>query len=350
MGKSKKQQKLSNLECASFCSQMTMVLHAGFPAVEGVSLLLEDAKDVQEKAILQVMYDEMINTGLLYPALEKTGVFPDYLLQMVKIGEETGTLDDVMNGLTHHYEREDEIEKSIKSALTYPLIMVAMMIAVIVILLTKVMPVFEQVFRQLGRQMTGFSGGMLALGKTISNYAIVFIAIAAVIVGVFVYFVKSSRGQRAFAGFSRKMHLFHGLYDKIAACRFADSLYLTLKSGQNPQKGLEFADELIADKNFSKKIKKCSQKMEEGEDFAAAVGGAGIFEGLYERMLVISGKTGETDETLETIARQYEREIDQRMSSYIAILEPTLVIILSVIVGMILLSVILPLMGIMAGL
>lgn len=76
--------------------------------------------------------------------------------------------------------------------------------------------------------------------------------------------------------------------------------------------------------------------MEEGEDFAAAVGGAGIFEGLYERMLVISGKTGETDETLETIARQYEREIDQRMSSYIAILEPTLVIILSVIVGMIL--------------
>ena len=90
--------------------------------------------------------------------------------------------------------------------------------------------------------------------------------------------------------------------------------------------------------------------MEEGEDFAAAVGGAGIFEGLYERMLVISGKTVETDETLETIARQYEREIDQRMSSYIAILEPTLVIILSVIVGMILLSVILPLMGIMAGL
>ena len=65
MGKSKKQQKLSNLECASFCSQMTMVLHAGFPAVEGVSLLLEDAKDVQEKAILQVMYDEMINTGRL---------------------------------------------------------------------------------------------------------------------------------------------------------------------------------------------------------------------------------------------------------------------------------------------
>lgn len=100
-----------------FCSQMTMVLHAGFPAVEGVSLLLEDAKDVQEKAILQVMYDEMINTGLLYPALEKTGVFPDYLLQMVKIGEETGTLDDVMNGLTHHYEREDEIEKNIKSAI-----------------------------------------------------------------------------------------------------------------------------------------------------------------------------------------------------------------------------------------
>ena len=89
---------------------------------------------------------------------------------------------------------------------------------------------------------------------------------------------------------------------------------------------------------------------ENGEDFAAAVGGAGIFKGLYERMLVISGKTGETDETLETIARQYEREIDQRMSSYIAILEPTLVIILSVIVGMILLSVILPLMGIMAGL
>lgn len=135
---------------------------------------------------------------------------------MVKIGEETGTLDDVMNGLTHHYEREDEIEKSIKSALTYPLIMVAMMIAVIVILLTKVMPVFEQVFRQLGRQMTGFSGGMLVLGKTISELCNCIHCNSGGNRWSICLFCKEQKRTKSVCWFSRKMHLFHGLYDKIA--------------------------------------------------------------------------------------------------------------------------------------
>ena len=93
------------------------------------------------------------------------------MIQMLEIGEETGKNDEVMDALSHHYQREEMILQSIKNAITYPMIMILMMVVIIVILMTKVMPIFNQVFQQLGHEMTGLSKGILLLGNTLSKYA-----------------------------------------------------------------------------------------------------------------------------------------------------------------------------------
>ncbi|WP_075721726.1 type II secretion system F family protein [Roseburia sp. 499] len=346
----KQQSVLSNLEIAAFCSQMAMVLKSGFSAMEGISLLLADAANPEEKAILESMYEEVVASGQLYPALKASGVFPHYMLQMSEIGEETGNLDEVMEALSKYYEREESISQEVKGALTYPLIMVGMMLLVIIVLLTKVMPIFNQVFKQLGREMTGVSKGMLLLGNTISNYAVVLVGIAVLLVFLVLYFTKTKKGRKQLMKLGYHIRFSRELYDKMAACRFAGGMYLTLKSGLNTEHSLEFSEKLIDNPYFAKKVSECKKQLEDGGDLGEAFQQTEVFSGLYARMASIANKSGMMDEIMDKIARQYETEIDAKLSALIAVLEPTLVIVLSIIVGVILLSVMLPLMGIMAGL
>lgn len=350
MEKHSQQKPLSNLEIASFCGQMAMILKSGISALEGLSILLEDAENEQERSLLTVMNDDMAQNGKLHLALRRAEVFPPYLLQMIQIGEESGTLDDVMDALESHYTREDAVANSIRSALTYPLIMVGMMILVVVVLMTKVMPVFQQVFKQLGREMSGLSKGILAMGNSLSKYYYVFVIITIVIIFLLIYFTRSSGGRRQMMKLGYHFKFAKTLYDKMAACRFAGGMALTLKSGMMPEYGIELSENLIDNPYFCKKIDTCKSMLQEGCDLSQAFQETKIFTGVYARMISIANKTGKTDEVMSEIAEQYEDEVDAKITGFISMLEPTLVIILSVIVGIILLSVMLPLLGIMAGL
>lgn len=141
---------LSDQETASFCSQMALILKAGISSVEGITIMLEDAGNSDEKKLLSHIYESMTETGSLHQSLASTAAFPSYLLQMVQIGEETGRQDEVMASLAEYYEKEDNLAQTIRHAVTYPCIMVLLMIFIIVVLITRVMPVFHQVFQQLG--------------------------------------------------------------------------------------------------------------------------------------------------------------------------------------------------------
>ncbi|MDD2978648.1 MAG: type II secretion system F family protein [Hespellia sp.] len=341
---------LSNLETAAFCNQMAMILKSGISALEGISILLEDAESPDENELLTQIYDEMLETGFLAPSLKKTGVYPAYLVQMTQIGEETGTLDEVMDALDSYYSREESIKKSIHSALTYPSIMIVMMLLVILVLITKVMPIFNQVFLQLGREMTGFSKGVLNLGTLFSRYSLVFIFIAIIIVLSLVLLFKTKKGHDILINFLYKMRFSQNIYDKISASRFASVMNLTLRSGMSVERGLEFSQSLIDNRYFLDKIKSCQDMIENGEDFSQALQSSKIFTGVYARMISISSRAGTMDETMGKIAVRYEADVDTLTTQLISSLEPTIVIILSVVVGVILFSVMLPLLGIMSGL
>ena len=325
---------LKNQELAAFASQFSMILKSGISSAEGLSLLLEDAQNEEEKRLLHFLYEEASQTGELSPAFEKCAQFPSYFLNMLRIGEETGSLDDVMCALAEHYEREHMISKSLKNALTYPLVMIGMIGCIIILLLTKVMPIFEQVFEQLGMELSGTAKGFLNLGAVLREYwfvAILFIAA----LGFGIYYIIKKK---------------YNLKPSICASRFAGCMALTLKSGLIPERGFEFANELISDAEFAKKMQAANELFVSGETLANALQKAKIFSGTYARLLMIADKTGGTDEVLGQIADQYEDEIYDRIHSLIAALEPTLVVILSIVVGMILFSVMFPLMGMLTSL
>ena len=339
----------SSLELSSFCGQIALILKAGISSLEGLTIMLEDAASSEEKEVLEALLNNMQETGSLYQAMEVTGLYPSYMLHMVQIGEETGTLDAVMASLQNHYEREDSIRKSIRNSITYPMVKVAMMALVIIVLLVKVMPIFNQVFIQLGTEMTGVSRTLMNAGNVINRYAIVIILLLVVIAGLIFYGTRTVSGRRLFQQIGYKLKITRDIYEEIAACRFASGMALTLSSGLNPDRSMELVTSLNDDPIFQEKINLCLEKIHDGEDLSEALFHSGMFTGVYARMASIGSKTGSMDQVMEQIAGLYQDDIDTRMNNLLAVLEPTLVVALSLIVGVILLSVMLPLMGIMSS-
>lgn len=332
---------LSNAEISAFCQQIAMVIDAGLPTYYGISILMDDAPDHETKALLTQIYQPMESGGTLHDAIEATGVFPKYMVHMVELGEQTGRLEEVLKSLTVYYEREASIRAGIKNSVTYPLIMTIMMIAVIIVLITKVLPVFSQIYEELGSELTGPARVLMNISNTLDRYLIVFVLIFAVLFGAVLFLY--------FSGLLRVMFQGRGISLSIAASRFANCMYLALASGLDTDQGLELAYELVDNPYMQEKINKCREHIRHGENFSNSLLLSGIFSRTYASMITIGYKTGAMDEVMEKVGNAYEKEVEDRINRFISVLEPTLVIILSLFIGLILISFLLPLLGIMSG-
>lgn len=350
----KKLKMMSNVELAMFCDQMAMIIKAGQTPEAGIELMLEDAATDEARAILLPIAETCNRGESFHQAVSNSGVFPKYALDMIEIGNTSGKLDEVLESLAAHYSREEAIAQSIKSAVTYPFLIVCMMLIVILVLVIKVLPIFQQVFVQLGTDMTGFSKVLLNFGKTLTTYSEIFIVLLLIIAGLFVFLFKTNKGKKVFVSFCTQFPLTKGFYEKIAAGRFASGMSIMKAAGLDTDKSLDLAEQLVDNKLMVEKIKHCRKLMEGDENnqpisFSESLAKTGIFSAMYAKMINIGFKSGSVDKVFKKIANSYDDEIDNSMSNMISILEPTLVIILSVIVCLILLSVIMPLMGIMSS-
>lgn len=355
--KTKEAQKLkmlSNKELSVFCDQMAMLLKAGQTPEAGISLMLDDAESESAKQILLPMA-EVCDRGEPFPvAVKASNVFPKYAIDMIEIGNTSGKLDEVLESLANHYDREESIAQGIRSAVTYPFLIICMMMVVILVLVMKVLPIFQQVFIQLGTEMTGFSKGLLYFGNTLTTYSAIFITLLFIIVILFLFFSKVERGKILFGKFLAVFPLTSGFYEKIAAGRFASGMAIMKAAGLDTDKSLDLAEQLVDNPKLIAKIVSCRKLMEGDEEnapisFSESLAKTGIFSNMYSKMVNIGFKSGAVDKVFKKIADSYDEEIDNSMTNLLSVLEPSLVIILSVIVCLILLSVIMPLMGIMSS-
>ncbi len=350
----KKLKMLSNKELSMFCDQMAMLLKAGQTPEAGISLMLDDAETEEAKLILLPMA-QVCDRGESFPdAVKAAKVFPKYAVDMIEIGNTSGKLDEVLESLANHYDREEAISQGIKNAVTYPFLIICMMMVVILVLVMKVLPIFQQVFIQLGTDMTGFSKGLLYFGNTLTTYSAIFVSFLFVIIILFFFFSKTETGKRLFGRFLANFPLTSGFYEKIAAGRFASGMAIMKAAGLDTDKSLDLAEQLVDNPKMLLKIKECRRLMEGDNEtmpisFSESLAKTGIFSNMYSKMVNIGFKSGAVDKVFKKIANSYDEEIDNSMSNMLSILEPSLVIILSVIVCLILLSVIMPLMGIMSS-
>lgn len=343
-------QRLTDTETAAFCSQLSMILHSGISALEGISILKEDTRSKDEEAILTKIYDTLMETGIFAEALESAGVFPDYMIHMVKIGEQSGKLDEVMTSLTSYYERDAAISASIRNAVTYPVVMSVMMLVVILVLVTQVLPVFQQVFQQFGAPIGGFSLALMNIGSALGSASPFIIAVVLVLAVAVIFMLKTTKGMRVIHQIGQALPFTRKISDMTASCRFSGGMALMIASGFSMEESFSMSGALSDNPAFQKKLKDCEALVADGETMSEALAHAGVFSGIYARMISIGQKTGTLEDAMQKVSGQYEDALDEHISSVIGKLEPTLVAVLSILTGVILLSVMLPLMGLMSGL
>ena len=346
MKKPEKPYQYSYQELSAFCLQIGLLLEAAVPLDEGLAIMAEDAGCEDEKQLLLYMAEGAELGDPFFKVLEDAGTFPLYVVRMAKLGQQSGTLDQMMKSLSDYYEKEYRLLVNVKNALTYPIMMVVMLL---VVLFSKVMPVFDQVYEQLGAKMSPAARSAIRLGGLFSGAAL--IAAAVIALAVFGIWAASRFGHRI--SLVDKMVNYVKCHSRIALAianrRFTSVLALTLKSGMEFEKGLELAGELVDNGKVAAQIEKCGRTLETGASYYQAMKDTGLFSGFYVQMIKVGSRSGRLDAVMEEISEDFEQAADQSMDNMLARFEPTIVAVLAVSVGLVLLSVMLPLVGVLAA-
>ena len=215
------------------------------------------------------------------------------------------------------------------------------MIAVIVVMIAKVLPVFSQIYAELGSELTGTAAVLMKLSEYINRYLLIIIAFMLFAALVLFIFFKTR--------FGKKLLMKTALSMSIASSRFANCMFLALSSGLDTDRGLDLAQALVNNPVLDSKINDCRKNISNGETFSEALLHSNIFSKMYSSWIAIGSKTGSMDEVMQHICTSCEDDTDARLSRFISVIEPAMVILLCIFIGFILVSFLLPLLGIISS-
>ena len=343
---------LSPEELSVFCDQIALMLESGMTLRDGIDMLAEDEEKQNARVRpYSLMRETVEETGSLYIAMkERESEWPHYMVEMVGIGEETGRLEEIMRNLSAYYLREGRIRDAASSAVTYPLVLGTMMVVIIAVLLWRVMPVFRRVLGSLGVDPNGSSARLMNLG-TIAGWVVLALIGVFILAVVVLAILMRSRHREKTARLLRKLlPPMRRISDRLSASRIAGMLGMMLGSGFPIENALEMSANALDDGESVRKVREIKGRMDAGESFADSMAKSGLFSDFYNRVLKIGAASGHEPQAMTKIAEVYEEQAEDDLSRAISLIEPVLVALLSIVIGAILLSMMLPMAGVMSSL
>lgn len=340
---------LDNLGVSAFCESMAMMVQSGIRTDEAVGLLAESAAGEKEGPLsrgLAVMKEKLELGESLSTAMRETGCFPDYALSMVEAGESSGRLEDILFRLSRYYADQKTIAEKLKSAVTYPAAMLVLIIAVLAAMLVMVLPAFTGVYDKL----TG-SLGASAYAYVRWAYAFCWIALAVMVllaallvIGLLLW---RSKGRGLVEKALRRFPTAASILNGMGMFRFTSALSTFLASGEMQDEAVANSLPMADCPPMEEKLRRCVERMEEGHSIAQAAYDESLFEPVYGRMLLAGERSGNLEAVLERLTGLLEEDCGNKVDRLVGVVDPLLSGILMVTVGLSLLSVMLPLIGMM---
>lgn len=341
--------KLTHGEIAGLCRRLALLLHAGIGVADGMFLLAEEENEEMKALLLSI--GEALDAGKpLSEAMVQSGAFSGSVTGMVQMGEQSGRMEDVLTALAAFYEQRSRSSSQIRQALTYPAVLLALMLVVIGVLLIKVLPVFDQVYASLGSGLTGVAAGLLHAGQLLEAalpvlFALLVTAVAAVLLYAYCAPVRRKADAWYAARFGDR-----GIARKFNNANFARALAMGLSSALPLEDAVELSGKLLEDTpEASARCRRCSEALRSGMALQKAMQEAGFLPPAESRMLAVGLRQGGSDLVMADIADRLLTDAQESLERTIAKAEPAMVLAASVLVGLILLAVMLPLMNIMAA-
>ncbi len=341
-------------DLAIFCRQFSTMINAGVSLVRCLDVLEQQTSSVGLKEIIRDIQTEVEGGATLSKSMSKfPRVFSELAVGLVRAGEVGGVLDDTLERLAVFLEKDLELRQKIKSAMTYPTLVLIVAIGIVTFLVMFILPKFMDLFLELGMERTDFPAPTRFL-MDVSNFMMQkwYIGIA-ILFGLWIAVGRIKRtktGKRYWDMMMLKLPVFGPLNHKIAVSRFARTLSTLLSSGVPILQAMETVAGTVANDIIADAVLLSRASIREGDTIADPLAESKMFPPMVVQMITIGEETGQLDMMLEKVATFYEREVDAAVESLTAALEPVMIVVLGFIVGFIVISMFLPLIGVIQNL
>lgn len=326
-----------------FCRQFSTMLEAGIPILQSLKILSEQAElGTMREEFSQLSLNIEEGSTLAAAMKSRNNIFPPMMVNMVAAGEAGGVLDLIMSKMADHFEAQHDFSEKMRSATLYPIFIVFVALAVMAVMILFVLPQFAQIFDSVGMEMPFYTRILLSLGSFGSRSWILLVAASFLFIAAILAAVNTTRGRHFLDLLRLRLPLFGRVYGQALAARFARTLSTLLNSGVPLHEALSLVDRVVDNSIFSGSIKRVNAALGRGESISVALRREKYFPSLLVEMIRIGEETGALDQTLDKTAVFYEREVTYVVDRLSSILEPLLLLVVGLFIGLLVFSIISP--------
>jgi MSHA biogenesis protein MshG len=338
------QPKVQPADLMMFSRQLHTLLRAGVPILRALAGLQESAVNLRFRQVLADVRRSLesgIELSICFA--QQGGVFNNFYVSMVRVGEMTGRLDDVFMRLFKHIEFEQFMRQQVKSALRYPAFVIMAMMVAIGVINTLVVPAFANVFKSFGAELPLATRILVASSNFTLNYGWLLLGASVAAFFTLRQWIAQPAGRQAWDRLVLRLPLAGRIVQKATLSRFARSFSLALKSGVPIEQALSVVSQTVDNAWISRKVEGMREAVERGDTILRAAMASGVFTPVVLQMIAVGEETGAIDELMEEIAELYSNDVQYELKTLSQQIEPILIVFLGALVLVLALGVFLPL-------
>lgn len=336
-------QSISNKDIVILSRQISTLFEAQVSALRVFRLLATETENPQLRLVLADIADSLQSGSSISRALSNhPDVFSPFYINMVRSGEETGSLEKSFTYLADYLDRMYQVVTKARNAMIYPIFVIGTFVLVMGLMLTMVIPRITQILIDSGQQLPIYTKIVIGLSSFVSNY----IGLIIILVGLgsffFWRFIKTDVGKRAFDEFLITFPVLGSLNRKLYLTRICDNLSTMLSSGISMVQAIEVTSDVIDNAVYKEIFDYTLAEVKGGRSFADTIAEYPEIPGVLAQMAKVGEETGNLSEILTTLSKFYRREVDNAVDTMIGLIEPAMIVLLGLGVGVLLASVLMP--------
>lgn len=329
-----------------FTRQLSAMVGAGVPLLRSLSSLEKHAEDPVLKKTLRLVIKDVEGGSSLGNSLSKfPHSFNDIYVNMVRAGEAAGILDDILKRLAFQQEKSAAIRKKVKSAMAYPVVLIVITVLAFFGLMLFVIPQIGKILTDLGgpdATLPGITLFMLAISNAITSYWYIIFPVIIGVVYALIRYTKTPKGRYKFDAMTLKIPGIKTIVKKMAIARFARTFSALMGAGVAVLECLEVTSRAVGNMLYEEALQQAAVEVKNGRPLSAVIEANPLFPAIVAQMLAVGEETGQTDTVLVKVSEFYEEEVDLAIESISSIIEPTMIVIMGSMVGLIAASVMTP--------
>ncbi len=337
--------KLSLKELNLFCRELGVMLSAGVPMISVLNTMHRRSSSNKMKSCYLALMEQIEKGSSLADAMKDLkGKFPEILIAMVRVGEQSGSLDTVITDMAGFYSKEHAARSKLQTMMIYPSILVAVTIAVVIAVFTYVLPKFFVLFG--GEDLPLITRIFMRFSNFLINDWVVLLLFILFLTVAFILTGKTRTGRYYIDKMKCGIPVFSRLMEKSVIARFANTMGILQGNGVPVLDAIQICAKTLGNAYTIERMMRIREEVEKGIPFSDAMEKEGLFEDMVWSMTATGEETGESTEMFRKLYAYYEQEADIATQKLLAILEPAIMLIIGIIIGLVMMSVLLPIYGI----